>query len=151
MTVQREDTDELRRIAQEIHRIEHDPRRPGVLDFVLAVGASTALATAGVCLVILTVASDKYAVERGRVVLTLAAVAVLGALALGAVFGLNRANRRRFDAAMEKMDRIRCSHGARPLVEANGRTLSPAEYYKVYSDAMKDLGDLAPGGDPTNP
>lgn len=145
-----EDTGELRNLAEQLYRLEHDPRRPGPLDFVLAVAASTALLTLGVCLLILTVAPDRFPVERGRIVLTLAAAAMIVAPVLGAIFGLNRANRKRFDAAMEKMDRIRCgcdgmADRRRPLVEANGRAVSPSEYYKIYSDAMKDLGDLAPG------
>lgn len=104
-----EDTGELRRLAEQLHRLEHDPRRPGALDFALAVSASTALLTVGVCLLLLTVASDHYPIERGRVVLTLFAAGICTAPVLAMGFFINQANRKRFDAAMEKMERIRCS------------------------------------------
>jgi hypothetical protein len=141
------DTGELRHLAEQLRRVQHDPRRPGPLDFVLAAAGLSALFTVGVCTLILTIAPDEYPVEPGRVLLTMTAASACIFPMLTGMYFINRANRRRFDVMMERLDRpvprLRVDqHG---LAHANGRPLSPSEYYSVYNDVMRDLGDLAEG------
>ena len=140
------DTGELRLLAEQLHRIEHDPRRPGALDVMLLSVSIGAAAVVCACLIILTFAADHFSVEPGRIVLTMAAAGTCVAPVLAGMYGVNRHNRKRYELMMEKLDRIRCGCDAvrRPLVQTDGRPVSPSEYYKIYSDAMKDLGDIPP-------
>lgn len=118
-----EDTGELHRLAQEvreeINRIDNDPRRPGVLDVMLLTIAAGAGAVVALCFVILTVAPDRFAVDDGRLVLSLAAAGICVAPVLAGMFGMNRAHRKRYERTMERLE---CNgRKVKDILEANQR------------------------------
>lgn len=140
MSIDVENTGELHLFAEAYDRIKHDPRQPGPLEFVLAAAALAAVFVVGICALILTFAPAEYPVDAGRVLLVMAAIGTITAPVMGGFWGVLRAQRRRHTAVMEKLDRIRCGCDPAP----SRRPMPPSEYYKIYSDAIKDLGDIPP-------
>jgi hypothetical protein len=104
-----EDTGAIRRlVVEEIRQMKHDPRRPGAIDVMLLSVSIGSGVVVGVCLLILTVASDHYPVDPGRVFLTMGAAGFCVAPVLAGLYGVNRATRKRFTRLTELLDRNRC-------------------------------------------
>jgi hypothetical protein len=110
--------------ADEIRRLEaqHYDSRPREVDAPLLTVLCVVFTAAGLSL-LLIFDPERFPVDRGRVVLTMAGVAVMAATFLVAVYLLNRANTRRHGELKEQLELI--TKRQRTLLES--QSLLPAE------------------------
>lgn len=140
-----EDTAELRLLAEQLRRLDRDPRRAGLIDVVMLAVIVVASVVVTICWVSLATAHDHFPVDAARVMLTSGTAACIIAATFAGMFGINRVNRRRYQESMEKLsqltDHVRKLSEARQTASVGYATCF--QQLEIKLDLMAiEIGDL---------